>query len=164
MPEELQSLFQRGLETVQNLTRAEAAPHRSITGMATRHEAAEQREMVEEARAARIKTALSDMADAVMSSERPAFHSDEHAATFRRDVEARYGEGAFDQIRAGDTKALSQDVPDEGQRALMAAAVRLVAESHENLRGTDLDHRAAVSRDKTHAVIISRDSGPDYEL
>ncbi len=164
MVEEPQTLLERGLEAVQNLVRTEVAPHRDIVRMAKCHEAAEQREMIEEARAARITTALSDMADAMMSNERPAFRSDEHAAAFRRDVEARYGEGAFEQIRAGDTKALSQDVPDDGQRALMAAAVRLVAESHESLRNNELDRPAITPRDRAHAASLGRDGGSDYEF
>lgn len=114
--------------------------------------------VIEEARTARITTAFSDLTDAVTAGERPEFHTEAKAEAFRRDLEAHYGEGVMERLRAGDTSDLARDVADRDQRQLVGAAVRMVAESHAVLRGHEPEQVV------TQNVTIDRDSGPDFDL
>ncbi|WP_299846334.1 hypothetical protein [uncultured Paracoccus sp.] len=111
-----------------------------------------------DARASRITTAFADMADAVSAGERPEFRTDEQAAAFRQDLEARYGEGVMQRLRAGDSSDLAQDVTDRNRLQLVGAAVRMVADSHAVLRDQVQEPITA----RTNA--IDRDSGPDLDL
>lgn len=114
--------------------------------------------VIAEALAARITTAFDEMADAVIAGERPQFRTEEQAAAFRRDVEAHYGQGAMERLRSGDSTDLSRDVSDPARVAIMGAAVRMMAETHEALRD------AAPDRTLSQAAVIDRESGPDLDL
>lgn len=113
---------------------------------------------ITDARASRITTAFSDMADALAAGERPEFRTDEQAAAFRQDIEARYGEGVIERLRAGDSSDLAQDVTDRNRLQLVGAAVRMVADSHAVLRDQVQEPFQA------QTVAIDRDSGPDLDL
>lgn len=115
-------------------------------------------EVIADARTARVATAFDEMADAVIAGERPQFRTEEQAAAFRRDVEAHYGQGAMERLRSGDSTDLSRDVSDPARVAIMGAAVRMMAETHEALRD------AAPDRTLSQAAVIDRESGPDLDL
>lgn len=114
--------------------------------------------VIADARASRITTAFSDMADALEAGERPEFRTNEQAAAFRQDLEARYGDGVMQRLRAGDSSDLAQDVTDRNRLQLVGAAVRMVAESHAVLR--DLGQEPVQAQ--TNA--LDRDSGPNLDL
>ncbi|TWI28197.1 hypothetical protein [Paracoccus sulfuroxidans] len=114
--------------------------------------------VIAEARAARITTAFDEMADAVIAGERPQFRREEQAAAFRRDVEAHYGQGAMERLRSGDSTDLSRDVSDPARVAIIGAAIRMMAETHEALRD------AAPEQTLSQATVIDRDSGLDLDL
>ena len=158
MAEDSKSLIARAVDAVEGMVHPDLSRNRHVAAAASKAVALEQREIVEEARAARIGTALADMADAVTVGERPRFGTDEQAAAFRHDLEARYGAGAMHRLRAGDTTDLTRDVADPARVMLMGAAVRMVAESHAVLR--DQAHQQGQSQ--THS--IDRDSGHDRDL
>ncbi|WP_299912934.1 hypothetical protein [uncultured Paracoccus sp.] len=123
------------------------------------HSEGEDREAgVTDARASRITTAFSDMADAVAAGERPEFRSAKMAEAFWSDLEARYGDGIIERLRAGDSSDLAQDVTDRNRLQLVGAAVRMVAESHAVLR----DHVQEPVQVQTN--VLDRDSGPDLDL
>lgn len=122
-------------------------------GNDTVHSEGEDREAgMTDARASRITTAFSDMADALAAGERPEFRTAKMAAAFWSDIEARYGDGIIERLRAGDSSDLAQDVTDRNQLQLVGAAVRMVAESH------------AVLRDQAQTNALDRNSGPDLDL
>lgn len=128
-------------------------------GNDTVHSEGEDREPgMTDARASRINTAFSDMADALAAGERPEFRTNEQAAAFRQDLEAQYGEGVMQRLRAGDSSDLAQDVTDRNRLQLVGAAVRIVAESHAVLRDPVQEPVQA----QTNA--LDRDSGPDLDL
>ncbi|MDT1064697.1 hypothetical protein RM190_22770 [Paracoccus sp. CPCC 101403] len=113
---------------------------------------------VDVARAVRLVAAFIEMADAVTAGERPQFRTEEQAAAFREDIEARYGAGTLERLRAGDTQDLSLDLPDQDQRAITGMALRLVVASHQVLRERGSEQL------KTPAVLLDPDSGPDLDL
>lgn len=115
-------------------------------------------EVIAEARAARLITALDEMADAVTTGERPQFRTEEQAAAFRRDVEAHYGLGAMERLRSGDSADLGRDVSDPARVAIMGAAVRMMAETHAALRDQ------AQEKTLSQAPVIDRSSGPELDL
>lgn len=128
-------------------------------GNDTVHSEGEDREAgMTDARASRITTAFSDMADAVAAGERPEFRTAKMAEAFWSDLEARYGDGVIERLRAGDSSDLAQDVTDRSRLQLVGAAVRMVAESHDVLR----DQVQEPVQVQTNT--IDRDSGPDLDL
>lgn len=161
-------LFRRQQEAVAAGREAEARGERVLyvhgrpyvdPGNDTVHSEGEDRDAgMTDARASRITTAFSDMADALAAGERPEFRTNEQAAAFRRDLEARYGDGVMQRLRAGDSSDLAQDVTDRSRLQLVGAAVRMVAEGHAVLRDQ------VQEPDRTQTVAIDRDSGPDLDL
>ncbi len=145
--EEQESLLRRAVRTWHPAGAARAAGYEAAPELA-----------VEDARAARIYTALSEMADAVSAGEWPQFRSDDQAAAFRRDIEPHYGAGAMERLRAGDTQDLTRDMPDRDQRAILATALKLVAARHLVLRTREPEQV------KMLAAPLDRDSGPDLDL
>lgn len=121
-------------------------------------EIADPKTVIEEARAARIDAALSDMADAVIAGERPRFRTEEQASAFMRDFETRYGAGAMERLRAGDSTDLARDEPDPSRVAIKGAALRMVAESHAVLRGQTQE------QERPHIQTLDRESGHGLDL
>ncbi|WP_312528896.1 hypothetical protein [Paracoccus sp. (in: a-proteobacteria)] len=158
MAEDRKSLSTRAVDAVENMMRSDLAQNRHVAAAATKAAALEQREIVEEARAARINTALSEMADAVIAGERPRFRTDEQATAFLQDFETRYGAGAMERLRAGDSTDLARDEADPSRVAIKSAALRMVAETHAVLRGQ------AHEQDRTQSQTLDRESGPELDL
>ena len=80
------------------------------------------------------------------------------AEAFWSDLEARYGDGIIERLRAGDSSDLAQDVTDRSRLQLVGASVRMVAEGHAVLR----DPVQEPVQVQTNA--LDRDSGPDLDL
>lgn len=158
MAEDQKSLIVRAMDAVEDRIRFDLSQNRHVAAAATKAVAQEQRDLVEEARAARISTALSEMADAVIAGERPRFRTEEQASAFLRDFETRYGAGAMKRLRAGDSTDLARDEPDPSRVAIKGAALRMVAESHAVLRGQTREH------DQTQTHSFDRESDHGFDL
>ncbi len=148
MAEDQKSLIARAMDAVEDRMRSGLTQNRHVMAATAKAVELEKREIIEEARAARIDTALSEMADAVIAGERPRFRSDEQAMAFLQDFETRYGAGAMERLSAGDSTDLSRDEPDPSRVTIKGAALRMVAESHAVLRGQTREHDQTQTHDR----------------
>lgn len=158
MVEDQKSLIARAMDAVEDRMRSGLSQNRHVMAATAKAMELEKREIIAEARAARIDTALSEMADAVIAGERPRFRTDEQATAFLQDFETCYGAGAMERLRAGDSTDLARDEPDPSRVAIKGAALRMVAESHAVLRGQTREH------DQTQTHSFDRESDHGFDL